>query len=467
MFEAIKFSLGTDNSAFKSGLDEAKHQVHEFKSEVTSMVTGLFAGIGIEQLVSEFAHIGELASGLGTTAEALQRVKGAADTSGTSLEVVAKAMAKLRSDGGKALEKLGIDAKEFAHAGMDEQVLMISKALEGIEDPQQRINTALEVFGVKGRQILPLFADGYEEIKKKMEGTTVVSNETVAKMRELEDEMKSIKNTTMAWAAIIGGYFVDAVKAASTAAGGMWVYFSKVFTEGPKAAQKAVNEYLEAYHQLEDKKKADQQKEQETAAQKARYKTAAEGEDSSGSGSSGGKSLAEREAELVAASAEKQLPIYQQLADLGAKRVDLERALAAATDPAAIKALEDEKLANTRERLSLEEANRKDGERFENQLASEKDRDLKKWQSDQDKAKKESAQKEHEQILSAFQSRQNSLGFANGQNPATGTGQRLAGVNYGVINSEAQKSVQLQVEMRNYLKSIEEKKWSVEIPDAT
>ena len=46
-------------------------------------------------------------------------------------------------------------------------------------------------------------------------------------------------------------------------------------------------------------------------------------------------------------------------------------------------------------------------------------------------------------------------------------GQHLKGVNYDVINAEAEKGIKLQEEMRNYMKIIAEKEWSVEVPDAS
>ena len=77
------------------------------------------------------------------------------------------------------------------------------------------------------------------------------------------------------------------------------------------------------------------------------------------------------------------------------------------------------------------------------------------------------AQKEAQaQMMASFSERQKDLGFVSGIKGQT-DGQQLAGVNYSVINGESEKAIKLQEEMRDYLRSIDEKKWTVELPDAS
>src|SRR5688572_24650955 len=135
MGSAIEFRLGADSRLLKTGLDTAKAQISGFKSQVGGILTGLFAGIGVQALISEFARIQDVADQFGASAESVQRVGGAAAQAGTDLETIAKAMAKIRSDGGDILEKLGIDAKAFTAADLDQQVLMVASALDQVQDP--------------------------------------------------------------------------------------------------------------------------------------------------------------------------------------------------------------------------------------------------------------------------------------------------------------------------------------------
>jgi hypothetical protein len=189
-------------------------------------------------------------------------------------------------------------------------------------------------------------------------------------------------------------------------------------------------------------------------------------------------SLAERIAEIEAEAARKKLAVWEQISAVQTEAIDLQRALDAETDPEKRKALEDKLVANTRERLSLEEKERADKEAFQDRMAKEemdaakdaaKERERLAEQAAEDakQAEKDKEQAAQEAIMAAFEDREKSLGFASGIGSVGEAGQRLAGVNYGAINAEAQKQVALQEEMRNYLKSIDQKKWSVEVPEAT
>ena len=466
MKEAIEFTLGTSNTAFNSGLAAAKSSVSKFKGEVTGMVTGLFAGIGIQQLVSEFARVQDLADMFGTSAEAIQKVKGAAEQAGTSVELIARAMAKIRSDGGDALEKLGIDATAFANSGMDEQVLMISEALEKIEDPQQRINFALDVFGAKGKELLPLLTQGYDKLKASMAATSVASNETVARLALIDDKVESLTTTMKSWVAVGIGGAISGIEKMSTAAAYLWAVLNSPIQDIGQVTQDF--QEAEGLRLLQAEVAAEKKKE------KAKQNSGINTESAS---TSGGKSTAEKIADLEAEAVRNSLPLYQQIAAIGMQRLDLERAIAAENDPDAKKELEEQLLANTKERLSLEAQNRKDGEAFDQRLADEKENELKAQEADQAKAAakslsdakrlaEEKSKIENEMMMKLFEARQADLGFASGNSGFSGTGQQFGGVNYSAINAEAQKGLALQEEMKNYLRSIDQKNWTVEIPEA-
>ncbi|MFZ4597822.1 MAG: hypothetical protein ACOYNN_04180 [Terrimicrobiaceae bacterium] len=490
MKEAIEFTLGTSNSAFNSGLAAAKSSVSKFKGEVTGMVTGLFAGIGIQQLIADFAHVQDLADGFGTTAEAIQRVRGAGELAGTSVDTIAKAMAKLRGDGGKGLEKLGIDAKAFADAGMDQQLLMISEQLDKIEEPQQRINTALEVLGTRGgRELLPMLAQGYDKLKASMDATAVSSNATVQSLADADDKLTAFGNNikvffadilglisklAQTWGSFWGSAFSTATVYVEQLGGVLEKFFSGDF-KGAEAAAKNfgenVGEQIKAG--VENIKDIWTPPEDPVIAAKSSA-AAAEAQDPA---ASSGKTTAEKIADLEAEAVRKSLPLYEQIAAIGMQRLDLERAIAAENDPDAKKELEEQLLANTKERLSLEAQSRKDGEAFDQRLADEKENELKAQEADQAKAAakslsdakrmaEEKSKIENEMMMKLFDARQADLGFASGNSGFSGTGQQFAGVNYSAVNAEAEKGLALQEEMKNYLRSIDQKNWTVEIPEA-
>ena len=495
---SIHFSLGTDNSALHTGLHEAKEAVHHFKEEVHETLMGIFAGVGIEQLISQFAKIGEMAEMFGTTAEAVQRVKAAADQSGTSIETVGRLMAKLRADGGGALEKLGIDAKEFAHSGMDEQILMISEHLEKIPDPQQRINTALEVFGVRGREILPMLSKGYETLKEEMHAASVASNETVESLRLAEDRLKSMSNTAKVFGAEILTFFYKAIQSIGTfigveiatvtaAAGGIADTFADIFRGDFKGAMRnaqTLGEKIGAQIGM-------------GIREMGTIWSPEGGEHGHGGGSDLWKeeiekteekkkqlTLAERIATLEKEAAQKALSTADQLDAVHRHLAAQQNNLADEDDPEKRKEIEDAILKNTHERLSLEAKARAEEAAHQKELENEKkayDKEVerervkgyaiamevaKKEAHERSKAEKEAQKEAHAQMMASFSERQKDLGFVSGIKGQT-DGQQLAGVNYSVINGESEKAIKLQEEMRDYLRSIDEKKWTVELPDAS
>ncbi len=416
MKESLQFTLGTNNAAFKSGLAAAKSSVNSFKGEVTGMLTGMFAGVGLQQLVSEFARIQDIADMFGTTAEAVQRVKGAADLAGTSVEAIAKAMAKLRADGGDALAKLGIDAETFANAGMDQQILMISKSLDSITDPQQRINIALEVFGARGKEILPLLAQGYDNLKASIDGVTVASNETVAALARADDQLADMGNKLKVFGAESIGYVTRQIERMSAAALLAWTYTSKLATTlSFSAAADAGGEIIDAYQLTE------LQKDMKNGSPKK-------------AGSGSWKETADPKAEKEKDKSAKEADDYRvqqniQILDAAKKsaheKAQIEKESADYQAESALQVLEYAK-KNAKARADLEE-----------------------------KATK-----------AMFEAREQSMGFAGGVTFDNTSGQRVAGVNYDVINAEAEKGIKLQEEMRNYLQTIAAKTWTVEVPDA-
>lgn len=481
---AIELTLGTNNSALKTGLDQARNQVENFKSQAHHILMGLFAGVGIEQLIEHFSHLQDMAETFSTTAEAVQRVDQYAQQFGTSVDGVAKALAKLRSDGGDKLAKLGIDAKEFAAAEMDQQLIMIAEALEQVTDPQERVNRAFEIFGPRLKEVLPILLAGGEAMKEFFGGAAVASNETVATLDAAGDKLTELKNiTTVAAAYIFSG--ID--KFVKSIANGMSSAFSIVVNGVGRAGEalsalgrgdfKGVKTAMSAG--LDDMKTRASMAMQDLGEiwkgglVPTRNKKLDKMDGSSDDVAGGGKerlSLAERLKALQEDHDRKQLDTAVRLKQLAEERAMLEIKLFAtqADEAERKKTLEDQLVANRKETLSLEDRAAKDQEAAAEKVAKAKESAEKNAALAAQKAIRDKERSEEKAMKDAFAEREKNLGFVSGMKVAgSDQGQQLAGVNYDVINGEAEKGLQLQIEMRNYLKSIDEKKWSVELPDAS
>ena len=128
--------------------------------------------------------------------------------------------------------------------------------------------------------------------------------------------------------------------------------------------------------------------------------------------------------------------------------------------------MEDKLVANTKERLSLEDKLKKEQEQAADKAQKERDRAIRDAEKLAEKKKKEKEKADERAMKESFSQREKDLGFVSGIKQVGESGQHLAGVNYTAINAEAVKGIKLQEEMRMYLKTIAEKEYSVEIPDA-
>lgn len=502
---AVEITLGTNNAALKSGLAAARGQVEGFKSQTSAMLMGLFSGIGIEQLLEKFGHIQDKAEAFGTTAEAVQRVDQLAQQAGASIDDVAKAMAKLRvnSDG---LGKLGINQDEFIHADMDQQLLMVAEALGQIEDPAQRVNMAIEVIGARiAGKLLPLLNMGAEEMKAFFEGTNVVGNRTVAELDAVGDRLTSLKNDL----AVAAAYFFGLVSNVMQSIGNGISGATQIAVNGVQrigeafyalargdfkgvgiAMKAAISDGTSTISQSMQNLKDIWSNGLTGIVEKDRKPIIPKGigiDEHGEGGGAGAKrlSMAERIKALQEEHDRKQLDAAVRLKQLADERAHLEIKLFAtsASETERKMALENQLVANKKETLSLEEKAARDQATLNERVAKEKERAEKdaataaeKAIADKQRAAEKDAataakkDKEADQAkMDSLRAQERDLGFVSGvkQIGEMASGQRLAGVDYSVINAEAEKGIKLQEEMRDLLQVMTEKEYKLEIPDAS
>ena len=478
---SVDFTLGTNNSALKTGLDQAKHQVESFKEQTHEMLAGLFAGVGVEQLISKFARVKDIAEMFDTTSEAVQRVSQLSEKFGTNIDTVARSLAKMRSGAGDAFGKLGIDAEAFTHAQMDQQLVMIAQALEKVEDPQQRINLAFEALGPRMKEILPLLNQGSEKIREMMDGFHVASNDTVDQLHAAEQQITGMKNTVMVFAADIFGVLNKVMQTIGAVIGQTIAMMSNGLGRMGEGISAALHGDLAGVKSAFSRNADDILGGAKATAQQLHEIWSGSGpktesEHHGGGGEGGGPeekrlSLAERLKDIEDEHARKQLDTATRLKQLTEERAMLETQIFAASQkdsPLAGKKgeMEDKLVANTKERLSLEDKLKKEQEQAADKAQKERDRAIRDAEKLAEKKKKEKEKADERAMKESFSQREKDLGFVSGIKQVGESGQHLAGVNYTAINAEAVKGIKLQEEMRMYLKTIAEKEYSVEIPDA-
>lgn len=283
MSSEVKVVVGAETSALSAGLAAATHAVDEFKEKASEsfkefgseMLGGLGVAAaveGIHSLVEEFSKVEDQAERLGTTAEAIQRIGAVAKSVGSDVETFAKSLQKGSRNAVEALqgseelasafEKLGIEAKEFANASPEEQLVQLA---EGYEKAGQSAETNLALFKAFGRSatdLIPALRKGGETLREEMESAAVASNATVASLKESGEHIEAFWRSLKAHGADALNAVIHKTQELGQAAAVAYAYISNL-SHGFAAAKKAAEEAAEAaaeINQEEEKKRDDKGK---------------------------------------------------------------------------------------------------------------------------------------------------------------------------------------------------------------
>ena len=159
---ALRVSLSADTAKFEQGMKRAQRQAAASSSAITKSLTGLKAGIAgfvgalsvgmVSQIIKgalDYAgSLGEVSQQLGVTTRDLQAFRYAASQNGISTEEMDKGLGKLTVTLGqvaagakaptKALQAIGISAKDLAGKDTGEAFRMIADGLAKVSDRSQR-----------------------------------------------------------------------------------------------------------------------------------------------------------------------------------------------------------------------------------------------------------------------------------------------------------------------------------------
>lgn len=171
--QSIKNGMGRIGSAAKSGAMVATKAI----TAITAAVVA--AGVAIFTLGKKFAaygdKFGKMATRTGIGAEALQELAYAAEITGTNIDSLSQALFRARrrignmaiGGGGpaaRALEKLGLNAKELSKEQPEKQFFKLVAALKAVKNEAERNQLAFEIFGDNFRDIQPLIDSGADSI---------------------------------------------------------------------------------------------------------------------------------------------------------------------------------------------------------------------------------------------------------------------------------------------------------------
>jgi hypothetical protein len=289
----VKVRVTAENATrtgFQQALGEAKRfggdaagsiqsSFQNIAGSLKSTFAGIFAGIGIGALVrntiSELSNIGNLAQQFGVSAESLQRIGQVASESGVSIDQVGTALGRLtrsiqqaQSGTGaqaEAFRTLGLSAKELAGLTPEQAFLRLADAVAGASDRNKAYAATIDVAGRSAGALIPILQQGSAALKEQFDSIGVVSDETVAKIKQVEDSFSRLgKQATVALGepiAVVGKFalagteafkfvaieaknlVVDLARAAGAAASLDFSRVGEIFSEGDATSLRNLEEF--------------------------------------------------------------------------------------------------------------------------------------------------------------------------------------------------------------------------------
>lgn len=166
-------------------------------------------GVGslTRSLVEMGSELQDASEKLGVSAETLQVLKRAAESTGASFDTLQAALAfntKLTGEAERGNKKaietfrlLGIDAKKFADLPIDRRLSVIAQQLSGVDDPARRLDLTLKALGKGGADLAPLLAQGaggLAKIEEQLRQTNAILS---------DEQVKALDDAGDAWEAFM------------------------------------------------------------------------------------------------------------------------------------------------------------------------------------------------------------------------------------------------------------------------
>ncbi len=224
--------LELEASQFRAGMEKAQRQVERFRKDTGSSLTKIqrqfsdfgknvlrtfaFGSVttaiyGLTRAVGSAIQAGDdlakFAAKSGLAAEAASELAHAAKMADLDLSSLATGIKKMQvsisqlGSGSKTAKQtfdaLGISLADIQRLSPDKQFELIAEKISQLKDPADRTRAAVELFGKAGADLLPLFEEGAEGIRKAREEAEKLgksfSAEDLKKFQEADDAFKRLK----------------------------------------------------------------------------------------------------------------------------------------------------------------------------------------------------------------------------------------------------------------------------------
>lgn len=204
----LKVKVGVDKSGFTTGLASMENSVKGFGNKVGGILAGAFAFDkiiqGFSNAIDKGDQLQDLANRFGVAASSLQEIGNAASTSGAGLEDVASAMNKLAKNAGAAIggneqmaeafSKIGLSVEQLNGMSPQDLFLALSKAVASGTLGMQDFTIAQELAGKGAAALMETLRMGPEVISANGQAMGVWTDETISKLSEASDSIKTFQN---------------------------------------------------------------------------------------------------------------------------------------------------------------------------------------------------------------------------------------------------------------------------------
>ena len=220
----LTIEIGGIITGLNKAVESAKIKIKGLAGAFKSVTGGLFGGlagaasvagiVGFGKKVVDVADkIGESSKRIGVTAEEYQKLSFATQQSGTSMDALEVAFAKMfstiqnsknpSSKAAEALRKLGLSFKDLDGKTAFEQMRMVMAGLKGISDIGERVSIGKEILGRGSRQFSEL-AKNFDELTSKAGDYGTISEQATKDAEELTHTIERLEKTLISAASESG-----------------------------------------------------------------------------------------------------------------------------------------------------------------------------------------------------------------------------------------------------------------------
>ena len=212
----LGIAAGVAGVAVKAGMALAEGAMDAARAVAAGFGDAIDLGGRLTDLSS---RTGESAGSLLVLERAFTNTGVSAESVGTSMNKMQKFMTDAAQGGAaqaESMQRLGVTMDDLAGKTPTEQMAVFAQKISSIQDPAQRAEAAMSIFGKSGGELLPIlnnFSGEIEGAKDQLGGLPGVMDRSAAAFDSVGDSMAAINSKVMEFAA---GFLEEALPALTT-----------------------------------------------------------------------------------------------------------------------------------------------------------------------------------------------------------------------------------------------------------